>query len=460
MRVTAAGVYTRISQDDGSALGVARQREDCVREAERRGWPVTDVFTDNDVSATKTKIRPAYRRMLDAIEAGRINAVVVWDVDRLTRTPSELESFIDLADRHRLELASVGGEIDLATPQGRLTARIKGSVARHEVEQMSRRLKAKYREVRAEGRRHGGPVPFGYRRENGRDVVHEVEAEALRECYRRVLAGDSLRSLAKYMDNTGIQPHRGAKWNGASIGRMLQRPGYVGQITYQGEVIGQGQWDPIIDRDTFDAVGAILRDPNRAPSRGRELVYLGAGIYRCGRCGGIMRPIASSKRAATYACTDCMRLQRKVAAVDEVVEAVVTARLRRPDILPRLSGDNKALEGALKARDAVLARMDAIADQFATGEATARQFSRVNEKLRADLEQAEAIVSATRGTSVLGTMAGPNAADSWRAASLERRRAVLRELVDVTILPSGPGIKFSPEQVQFDWKGQADAGNA
>ena len=140
MNAEACGIYARISRDDdGTALGVARQIADCAAEAGRRSWPVLRIFEDNDVSATKAKRRPEYENLLAAIEAGTIDALIVWDVDRLTRTPAELERFIDLADRHHLALASIGGEVDLATPQGRLTARIKGSVARHEVEQIDRK---------------------------------------------------------------------------------------------------------------------------------------------------------------------------------------------------------------------------------------------------------------------------------------------------------------------------------
>src|SRR5690606_35447771 len=102
-----AGIYARISKDDGSALGVGRQIEDCTAEAERRGWTVVDQYVDNNVSASKSKPRPEYTRLLDDVEQGRIDAVVVWDVDRLTRKPAELETFIDLADRHGLALASV-----------------------------------------------------------------------------------------------------------------------------------------------------------------------------------------------------------------------------------------------------------------------------------------------------------------------------------------------------------------
>ena len=125
METLRSAIYTRISQDDGTALGVQRQEQDCRALAESRGWTVARVFTDNDVSATRAKVRPAYRDMLAGIEAGEFDALIVYDVDRLTRTPRELEDVIDLADRRGLALASVGGEVDLATPQGRLTARIR-----------------------------------------------------------------------------------------------------------------------------------------------------------------------------------------------------------------------------------------------------------------------------------------------------------------------------------------------
>lgn len=451
--MTRAGIYTRISQDDGSALGVERQRQDCVREAEKRGWAVVETFTDNNVSATKSKVRPEYQRMLQAVKDGKLEAVVVWDVDRLTRTPAELEGFIDLADKHSLALASVGGEIDLATPQGRLTARIKGSVAKHEVEQLVRRVKRKNLEKRQQGEPHG-VTPFGYRRVDGRDVVEEVEAAAIRELYRRVVAGESLRSLAKYLNAQGFRTARGNEWVGSVVGRLLQKPRYVGDLTHRGEVVGPGNWRPIIDRNTFDLARAILSDPNRTPSRGRELKYLGSGLYRCGRagCGAGLRPVVYKGRAATYGCPKCMKLQRLVAPVDEAVEVVIVERLSRPNLLPALVHDNVALEEAVRARDAILVRMDGAADQYADGKITARQFGRINERLRTDLEHAEAAVRTNRGTSTLASMAGPGASEAWAEASLERKRAVIRELAEITVLPSGPGIRFSPEQVRFDWK--------
>jgi DNA invertase Pin-like site-specific DNA recombinase len=92
-----AALYCRISQDgEGQGLGVARQEADCRHLAERRGWEATEVYVDNDLSAYSGKTRPAYRRLLAEIEAGRVEAAVAWHPDRLHRSPVELEAFIDL----------------------------------------------------------------------------------------------------------------------------------------------------------------------------------------------------------------------------------------------------------------------------------------------------------------------------------------------------------------------------
>src|SRR4051812_5246885 len=122
MTTKRAGIYVRISKDDGRALGVRRQEEDCRKLCNDRGWAIADVYRDNDVSASTGKRRPEYQRLLDDVRARRISAVVVWDLDRLTRRPIEIEEFISLADEHKVSLASVGGDVDLATDNGRMFA--------------------------------------------------------------------------------------------------------------------------------------------------------------------------------------------------------------------------------------------------------------------------------------------------------------------------------------------------
>ena len=94
-----AGIYARISSDrEGDGLGVSRQLEDCERLAERKGWQVVEQYVDDDVSAWSGRQRPEYARSLADLEAGSINGLLVYDLDRLHRQPSELESFIDLCN--------------------------------------------------------------------------------------------------------------------------------------------------------------------------------------------------------------------------------------------------------------------------------------------------------------------------------------------------------------------------
>ena len=107
---TVAAVYLRQSLDrDGNELGIARQREDCLKLAADKGWKAQE-YVDNDTSASTGKVRPAYERMLSDIRDGYIGAVVAWDLDRLHRRPIELESFMALADAEQIKLATVSGD--------------------------------------------------------------------------------------------------------------------------------------------------------------------------------------------------------------------------------------------------------------------------------------------------------------------------------------------------------------
>ena len=456
-----AGIYARISLDDGTALGVGRQVDDCTAEALRRGWTVVDQYVDNNVSASKSKPRPEYTRLLDDVEQGRIDAVIVWDVDRLTRKPAELETFIDLADRHGLSLASVGGEIDLATPQGRLTARIKGSVARHEAEQMGRRIARKAEQTAREGLSTAGPTPFGYERrmvprEGGSLRMlapYEPEARWIRDAYARLLSGDTLRQISLDMDAAGVKGRRGNRIVGSVLGNMLRRPVYAGIRVYKGERLGAGEWEPLVDMETFDRAQAILDAPGRFHTRGTAPRYLLSGIAVCGRCGAKLRPKVhvSRKRAPAYMCPDCTRLTRLMEPVDTVVQAVIVARLEslNLDLAETDPGDYQA---AVAARDALTARMDTAADEYAEGRINARQLARITERLEADLAGAERRVLDALPNPALANAAGEGAAAAWEASPLEQKRSIIRALCDVTVLPSGPGQKFKPEDVQIDWK--------
>ena len=207
-----AAIYCRISQDRaGAGLGVTRQEEDCRALCERRGWAVVEVYADNDVSAYSGKPHPAWLQLIGDVQGGAVDALVGWHVDRLTRSPRELEDVIDLADKHSIELATVTGEVDLSNPTGRLVARMLGAAARHEAEHKAERQKRQRRQAAEAGRvAGGGKRPFGYA--DDRVTVVDTEAAVIRECAARVLSGESLASICRDLADRGITTSGGKTW--------------------------------------------------------------------------------------------------------------------------------------------------------------------------------------------------------------------------------------------------------
>lgn len=309
-----AAIYCRISQDRaGAGLGIARQESDCRAVCERRGWTVVEVYTDNDVSAYSGKARPSWTRLLDDVRAGRLDAVVGWHVDRLTRSPRELEDVIDMADRHGLELATVTGEVDISTPTGRLVARMLGAAARHEAEHKAERQKPQRRQAAEAGRVSGGGTrPFGFA--DDRVTILEEEAAVIRGCATRVLANESLASVCRDLLARGITGTGGRSSKVTTLRAMLMSARISGRREHKsrgsgdpkkpgpGEIVADAVWPAIISATDSDRLRALFSDKSRRTSQpGTGQTYLLSGILRCGLCGGglVGRPKSGTPR---YVC--------------------------------------------------------------------------------------------------------------------------------------------------------------
>ena len=455
-------IYTRISKDtEGTELGVQRQEQDCRREAERRDWDVVQVYTDNDVSATRSKVRPEYQRMIRDIESGHIQAVVVWAVDRLTRTPRELEDIIDLADKRGLTFANVGGTIDLSTPEGRAMARQMGTFARLEVENQAKRLRRKFQEKAEKAEPHGYS-PYGYTRENGRDVPVESEAEIVRECARRILARESLRSVCADLNAREVTAPKSEQWNTTILRQILIRPSNAGLRTHRGAVVGPSTTVPILDEGTHGQLVALLTDPTRRDNHaGPTPKYLLSGLAFCGRCGGRMRRTVGrmdkgKRQPSAYQCPECFPVRGGQDLVDTVVESVIVARLTRPDAVELFAvGDSTAVDEAREEIAAIDAKLETVADQFADDTITAVQLKRITVGLRNRREKAVKRLDAAKPRNVLTDVAGPDAADRWAALPLGAKREGLELLLRVTVLPSGPGKTFDPDSIRIEWLSDA-----
>jgi DNA invertase Pin-like site-specific DNA recombinase len=203
--VGSAAVYARISSDDGQALGVSRQLEDCRKLAASLGWPVGEEYVDNDLSAYSGKPRPEYQRMLTDLADGARDAVIVYHVDRLTRRPIELEQFLDVltAAKVRHVRFVAGGDLDIGNGDGLMVLRMLLAVAANESATKSRRIKRKMEQNATAGLPHGGyRRPFGYAED--KITVVPAEAEVIRTLAERYVAGESLRSLASWLEAEGI----------------------------------------------------------------------------------------------------------------------------------------------------------------------------------------------------------------------------------------------------------------
>ena len=390
-------IYARISRvmDKTDLLGVTRQIQDCRQLATRRGDRITRVYTDNDFSASSTSVRrPDYEAMLAAIRAGGHDGVITWDLDRLHRQPKELEEFIDLADRFGLELANVGGEVDLSTPQGRLTARIKGAVAKHEAEQMGRRVKRKQRELAEAGKNSGGGRrPYGFLHDRvtlhtrpfctiGSREIIQGEAEVIRELARRVLAGDPLGVLERDLNARGIHTSTGSTWQKRTIRQLLTAPRTAGLRQYQGEVIGKAAWAPILDRATWEAVCAVLRNPDRRPKGiTNTRKWLLSGIVYCSECGSGLRckqPNGRAQRRYDCRTRGCGKVAINQSRLDELVTELVIGRAEQGKVRPLYDGtDGEEEILSLKTQlDAVDARLAEAGRDFARDKTMPQPFVR------------------------------------------------------------------------------------
>ncbi|MFN2607119.1 MAG: recombinase family protein [Acidimicrobiales bacterium] len=264
-----AGVYTRVSSDpSGQRAGVDRQRADCEAHCLARGWEVVKVFCDNDASAYGRKPRRAYERMLAAVESGRIDAIVTRHNDRLHRSPRELEAFIDLVERSRVHLAVVtGGDYDLTTPDGRLSARIVGAVARKESEDRSRRVRRKHLEL-AELGRPAAQLGWAVRSEDERGYV--------REAARRVLEGEGLMTIARDWNAEGVPGASGGPWTAPTLRRVLLSSRIAGLrehgVDPSGKALGDlspAVWAAALDRHTWDQLRAVLLNPSATRTSAR-----------------------------------------------------------------------------------------------------------------------------------------------------------------------------------------------
>jgi DNA invertase Pin-like site-specific DNA recombinase len=455
MLLVHCAVYLRQSQDKANdELAVSRQRADCLKLCKARGWEPVE-YVDNDTSASKGR-RPDYQRMLQDIRDGRIGAVVAWHLDRLHRQPIELEQFMALADEKRIALATVTGDVDLSTDNGRLIARITGAVARAEIERKSARQQRAALQRAEQGRVHsGGRRPFGY---HDKVTVHKDEAKLVRRAYALALRGEALYSIAAQWNDAGVTTTTGGRWRSSTLRQVLVNPRYAGLRSYRGEILkdvdGQAQWPALVDVHTWEAVHNLITQPGRRKNLTPGRKYLLTGIAVCGVCDA---PLASGSKGTytTYVCKSkgCFAVTRHQGPVDELVVDLVLAYLSRPDAADLLVDQGREDLDALRRRERVLLdRLDALAVDYADELLDRRGYQVARERVESQLAEVTAKMhGGDRHRLLEDLVKAKNPRKVWAKKSLDNRRAIIQTLMRPKVLPAGKGRRFRREQLVPGW---------
>jgi site-specific DNA recombinase len=468
-----AAIYVRISQDrEGAGLGVARQEQDCRALCDRKGWTVGEVYVDDDVSAYSGKPRPAWRRLLADIEAGSVDALSVWHVDRLTRTPRELEDVIGYAEKHGLELATVTGDVDLATPTGRMVARMLGAAARHESEHKAERQRRERRQSAERGRvAGGGHRPFGYA--GDRVTVVDIEADVIRECARRVLQGESLSSLCRDLASRGVTTTAGNGWTPTTLRALLAsarisgrrehraRDSYRGARPLLGEIVADAVWPGIISAEDNDRLRVLLSNPDRQrfnSATGRK--YLLSGIARCAHCGEGMigRPKAGQPR---YVCSNlpggrsCGRMATVAAPLDETVRDAVLLALSEPGALARMQQRDDIDPAVVESVHRDEAKLEDLAGAWASDEITRSEWTTARGVIESRLKRNRATLSRATRTEPLAALATGTGdlRDRWDALPIGQQRAIIAALLErVIVRPADRSRRYDPDRFDLIWR--------
>ncbi|MGI5131607.1 recombinase family protein [Pseudonocardia sp. CA-107938] len=499
----ALDIYARLSRAvNGELIKVTDQIELCADQILERGGQVGEVFMDNSLSAWNPRVvRPQWNTLMDRIESGATDGVMVYDARRFTRKIIEGERLIDAAERG-VRVWSYGGEYRLTTADGRAAFREDMVKAAAESDKTSERVKFGKRRKARRGRVKGGHrsfampgwLPVGPEWEPGDDrervPAEQVEAEraVARECIERLLAGESTRSLVAELNlrvragELGCATTTGGEWTVLTLSRTLQRPAMAGILTFvdsdgEEKSVPLAGVDPVVPQQQWEELCALFaaRRHGRPPTP----TYLLTGVMVCERCGSPMRghprkglaPYPDGSMRREYRCrrntaTDlaCGRNGIDMRLADEVVRSAVLARLGDPKHAGRMAARTAAVSERRARLEAEIARWDDEASALSQKTLTwgvarvDRQMAPILAKITALRAELEALDEEDTPRA-----ARANVVAAWTGAERDGDVATLRALVRYAfpnLALACPARRGDSSTARFLWNGREAAAAA
>jgi site-specific DNA recombinase len=361
MRVEAAkslrcAIYTRKSTEHGldqEFNSLDAQRDACeayIKSQASQGWKALPRHYDDPAYSGGNLDRPALKRLLTDIEAGKIDVVVVYKIDRLTRSLADFAKLVEAFDARSISFVAVTQQFNTTTSMGRLTLNVLLSFAQFERELASERVRDKVAASRKKGKWTGGTVPLGYDAKDKKLRINKNEAQTVRSIFQLYLQLKSFSKLVAELDQSGIVTKRRdtkvAKYQGGipftygPLAYFLKNRIYLGEIHHGGKWF-KGEHEAILDRHTFDQVQQLLKENTVK----RRVKFSESGAWLMGRLfddkGYRMGPSFSSKNGVRYRfyVSTALRGRKQNAGsvtrvsapeIEELIEAALSEKLQAP----------------------------------------------------------------------------------------------------------------------------------
>ncbi|QWG20702.1 recombinase family protein [Bradyrhizobium sediminis] len=306
VRKLRCAVYTRKSTEEGLEMefnSLDAQREACeayVTSQRAEGWLLAPDRYDDGGFSGGTLERPALKRLRADIEVGKVDVVVVYKIDRLSRSLMDFSRLVELFDQHKVTFVSVTQSFNTTTSMGRLTLNILLSFAQFEREVIGERIRDKFAASRKRGMWMGGWAPLGYEVRDRKLVVNEADARLVRSIFQRFLKIGSATTLARQLIAEDIRNKYGKPIDKGILYKMLNNPVYIGVAVHKG-VSYPGEHVGIIDRKLWDKIQARLQESPRkraAATRAQTPSLLKGLIF--GPTGIVMSPTHTRKNGRLY----------------------------------------------------------------------------------------------------------------------------------------------------------------
>jgi site-specific DNA recombinase len=371
-------VYTRKSTEEGldqefNSLDAQREAgEAFIASQKHLGWDLSATHYDDGGFTGANLDRPALRRLMEDLEAGTIEVVVVYKVDRLSRSLLDFARLLEVFERQRVSFVSVTQQFNTAQSLGRLVLNMLLSFAQFEREMIAERTRDKMSAARRKGKWTGGCPPLGYDviEGGGKLVVNAAEADQVRAIFDLYLQERSLMRVVELLNGRGWRTktwttkkgtlHSGSRFDKTGVRGLLRNGVYIGKIALRDQLF-DGEHVSIVDERVFTQVGDLLNEGRRDQTRtGNKYGFLLRGLVRCVACKSAMTSTTSAPRGKSYRYYSCTSTKRRGTAECPVravsapeLEAFIVDRIRHIGREPALLQETLRALGEDREREKV-----------------------------------------------------------------------------------------------------------